>query len=985
MNRDRINQILTVLLFPFCDPTLGSYDPMLQKYLAYEQFLEYQAGSAGMLEGHEIQRKEYQSAEQKLQYYLEERNHGRIRSYDDILQLCELYYPLQNLRNEISRHKRKKRRTGYVGPREWIADYYYQNLWKIADSLITYRDGITSLRTWNNITTPNKKDIFNTPHAFDKLEIWNLLCRFTVPDIYIVIFAIHTNADIEVLYEQRPSISLADKLLATTLQKGLAENHLHFSAGHDYAAAWLYQVNPFQWIEKIKSRKKLDNTEDIHKIQATIFRILSALFLDEVPLSSRCTFMDWLTQKNYLYSDEIYQLLNDMDHGQTNAVTNLDLMMEDIVRNITSDRNEMDYDYLLETIYGKYIELKTSSEFILLYHCCLYQRRHRPRDYVFLHLFVQYLRIKNSLFQKTQQTNGIRGLRHFQDYFRASKEMLHKDIRESDAMLEVLRSQSKITSLKKIEIRISPNVQRKEISHIRERQYIREQLCSQLFDILYVYRTYILENIVGVQQTRHILREENRPRSYCDILTVIEQQSPPTTNVHIPTLGIIYHFLRNDLLDNTTGYFCWRKSKDTSITPPNHGLTVRDYMGKVSMEIEKLRCTIPLLDEYIVGIDAASDENAMEPWMFTPAYTNMRSQKISKPVVAYGYSRISYRTIQNIGFTYHVGEDFRHILSGLRHIDEVIERFFYKPGDRLGHAIALGIDIRKWVQENEVVAMPMQEHLENLLWMWGKVVLDNINVPIRLRNLEEYILEHANKLYRHSESITVKMLYDAYKNKFQANHMSMINDVYDTEPGQSTCQCAQASKDENKTFCYYGDTSCCLNSTSWNSTKLLSTNYCPVFEEQYRKIMLVSVPEAEIATYEYLQEYLLSKTEQKGIYVETNPTSNITISDIHSIYEHPIFRMSSLRDNNKNSHHILVTVNSDDPAVFNTNVENELAYIYHAAEHEGHPREHILKWIDNIRQNGLDSSFIRKEKDCYQLLREISTIMDELKNMGRNY
>ena len=46
-----------------------------------------------------------------------------------------------------------------------------------------------------------------------------------------------------------------------------------------------------------------------------------------------------------------------------------------------------------------------------------------------------------------------------------------------------------------------------------------------------------------------------------------------------------------------------------------------------------------------------------------------------------------YSTIQNMGFTYHVGEDFRHIASGLRHVDEVIENFHYKAGDRLGHAI----------------------------------------------------------------------------------------------------------------------------------------------------------------------------------------------------------------------------------------------------------------------------------------------------------
>ena len=72
----------------------------------------------------------------------------------------------------------------------------------------------------------------------------------------------------------------------------------------------------------------------------------------------------------------------------------------------------------------------------------------------------------------------------------------------------------------------------------------------------------------------------------------------------------------------------------------------------------------------------------------------------------------------------------------------------------------------------------------------------------------------------------------------------------------------------------------------------------------------------------------------------------------------------------------MVTVNSDDPAVFHTNVENELAYIYYAAEYSGNPKEVILSWIDQIRQNGMEASFIKKVKSAGQLLEEISRILD---------
>ena len=75
----------------------------------------------------------------------------------------------------------------------------------------------------------------------------------------------------------------------------------------------------------------------------------------------------------------------------------------------------------------------------------------------------------------------------------------------------------------------------------------------------------------------------------------------------------------------------------------------------------------------------------------------------------------------------------------------------------------------------------------------------------------------------------------------------------------------------------------------------------------------------------------------------------------------------------------MVMINSDDPAVFNTNVENELAYVYYALEHAGYAKEDILNWIDKVRQNGMDGSFIAKLKDCKTLLTEISGILEILK------
>ncbi|MDO4333574.1 MAG: hypothetical protein Q4C58_12940 [Eubacteriales bacterium] len=986
MNRFRINQILSVLLFPFGDPSLGKEDWLLQKFTEYDTFRQFHQNDLASMDARDKQFAKYQQACNQLQHYLEKKNEGRIKSYDDLLQLCELYYPTQRMR-ELTEGLRERQRTENVNGRlrEWIALFYLKNLERIADSMITYRDGTAAIRTWNNGSFEDR-DIFSMPHVFDKVEIWNLLCRFTVPDIYIVSFAVQSGMEIEALYEQAPFISLADKLLVKVLEKGIAENHLHFNVGFDYVTAWLYEVNPSGLCEKKRKAERLKR-EEVRVMQAAIFRCLAAAFLRDngnTKADGAAHFWDWLAKTaGTKEHKQIVEILEEMDCGAFEAKENLYGILEMLVRRFNPAHAELDYDFLLETVYEEYAELKTSSEFILLYFCCRYIRS-SYQDTEFAHLFLQYLRIKNALFQKSQQRYGVRGLRYFQNFYSASSQMFKKSVGPEGAMLEVFRAQAKITALKKLEIRISPAVNKGEMDCFQLdqcRDDIREQLSKQLRRIFSVYRRYILETMIGVQEAKRLLLEEKKETgtmefSYLRLCKKAETLFGSGASGQVPTLGIVYHFLKRELLDNTSGYFCWREIQGDHLQYSNHGLIVRQHMVNVSVVIEELRSSIPGLAEYIVGIDAASDENAMEPWMFAPAYTQMRSRRTTKPIAMESASRQKYYNIQNVGFTYHVGEDFRHVLSGLRHMDEVIEHFYYKPGDRLGHAIALGIDIRKWAHENEVVALPAQEHMENLLWVWGKNVYDGILLPVQLEKLEEQIMKIAEKIYRCAESITIRMLYEAYQKKFFLNHKRVMERECDKFPKEAG---KREEQEEESFFCYYSGKACKMTATGWSADKLLCTNYCPVFEERYKKVMLVTVPENEIAAYEILQEHLLEKVERKGIYVETNPTSNITIGDFDDFREHPVFRMNAIRGRDNGGHHVMVTINSDDPAVFQTNVENELAYVYYASEHSGCAREDVLEWIDKIRQNGLNASFIQKEKSGRQMLYEISRILDELR------
>ena len=67
-----------------------------------------------------------------------------------------------------------------------------------------------------------------------------------------------------------------------------------------------------------------------------------------------------------------------------------------------------------------------------------------------------------------------------------------------------------------------------------------------------------------------------------------------------------------------------------------------------------------------------------------PVFAEVRSRRGASTIVDDIEGGRLYH-LNNMKFIYHVGVDFRHILSGLRHINEVIEYCRYKAGDRSGH------------------------------------------------------------------------------------------------------------------------------------------------------------------------------------------------------------------------------------------------------------------------------------------------------------
>lgn len=970
MDQKRISQMLDVLLFPYLDPGLAKMDCFRKRYKAYQAYMEISGNRPADLQRKRDGNKEYQKATSELLKYLEARSRSGIQSYDDILMLCEFYYPFMEV----------EKNEGIA--EDGISECYFNNLSRIASSLLTYRDGIVAIRFWNT----DEGDMFHSLDVFDKVQIWNVLCRVMVPDVLIAAFAVECGLSMDALHGQKPYISLADKLLVKTLQKGMAENHLHFNAGFDYEAIWLKAMNVGRLYRQDKEAGDAGKENGGRIWAAAIFRMLSAeFFMDGTGRDNaeRSNFVSWIKKNE---DAEALAILRALLTGEARGgMSKRADQCEWLYALATSSERNGGRDCLLEGVYQECQEFKVSSEFLLLFHAFEHCKKH-PEDGCFKKIFLQYLRIKNEWFQNKQQSGMVPGLRHFQQYFAEAKQAEVSMGGNGELAMDVFRAQARQTYLKKLEIRIAPQIDFHMLSGANgrgDKGYIKEKLCKQLSGVFSLYRRYLLESVMGLKKANEQLDLERQKMqrgkfSYKgELKSVYEENGGGTGGFSIPTLGVVYHLLKAENLDYVSGFSCARAISKTSGANIGHRFFLREAMAEVTETMEELRGEVSFLNEYLVGLDAASDENAMEPWMFAPAYNRMRSRKKTKPIMRMrGENAAQYSAVQNVGFTYHVGEDFRHVASGLRHVDEVMERFHYKAGDRLGHAIVLGTDIGKWVEKHAIAVLPLGEYLDNLLWIWGKSAYDGVTLSIQFERLEREILRRAREIYgNRGGEITVMMLYEAYKKKFLERHREIINRLNERMD-------RKGEKKEARGCCKHMGCDCeaCEGDRHpWDEEKLVYANYCPVFEENRSKVIQYAIKENDVAVFKELQEHLLQKIEQRGIYIETNLTSNVVIGGMEDMRDHPIFRMNVLPSA---GHHVMVTVNSDDPVVFNTNVENELSYIYHAMGHGGHAKEDILNWIDKIRQNGMDASFIQREKDPVTLLKEVSGILDDLSRYG---
>lgn len=361
-----------------------------------------------------------------------------------------------------------------------------------------------------------------------------------------------------------------------------------------------------------------------------------------------------------------------------------------------------------------------------------------------------------------------------------------------------------------------------------------------------------------------------------------------------PELRLIAHFIKN---------------KDNNSTLIRHEKLRKDVWEKARVLALMKNNNSPFA-KHIVGIDAAASEFDAPPEVFAPAFRYLKRN---------GFKH----------FTYHAGEDFYHLLGGLRRIYEAVEFLNLNYGDRIGHATATGISPKVWKENvGEIIYMCKGEYLDDLVFAYY-LIATHSDEKLRhtVNNLAMKISELYYSIYK--DYCSVELICEVWilrrlcplhafaENNTNAQYLQSY-DCDEWHEVSSKLNINPKNKD-----CNYG-----LESNNRDKKMIMLQQYhCPNFRNKYDEIIDVNVNEIfSDSDLEELQLMVLGFLNKKEIIIETLPTSNVRIGHHHTYETYHLWNWIKWEKEGKQIPPIVV--GTDDPGIFATNIYNEYSNIY---------------------------------------------------------
>jgi len=332
------------------------------------------------------------------------------------------------------------------------------------------------------------------------------------------------------------------------------------------------------------------------------------------------------------------------------------------------------------------------------------------------------------------------------------------------------------------------------------------------------------------------------------------------------------------------------------------------------------------LSRLIVGKDAAANEMHTPPEVFAPVFRFLNSQGITHS-------------------TYHAGEDYHHLLSGLRAVDEAIRFLDLRSGDRLGHCTALGISPVMWRERmsSEKIYCSQGEWLDSLVWAYH-----------RLRELPE----HAHILRKFADEIQ-RLFRVIYKD--DAPDMDILITAWEMRKLDALllCKCGPHTKINPRNFEPHQqrELELLLDQQKKNPEafklfrmhhNLQNPRIRDKFDKEFDKPHDIPSDWIPDDVFFSLQDAIVEETRRRNVLIEVMPTSNVRISFYQEYKDH---HMLLWLDPENHRPKPQITIATDDPGIFATTLRNEYSHLIYTLRNKGVSADDAYKTAETLMLN----------------------------------
>jgi hypothetical protein len=410
------------------------------------------------------------------------------------------------------------------------------------------------------------------------------------------------------------------------------------------------------------------------------------------------------------------------------------------------------------------------------------------------------------------------------------------------------------------------------------------------------------------------------------------QRLPGQSSGRVPEIGVVLHLTKDR--GGGSGEGVPQAHGRNSNGDPRHsawGYRYAQFYEQKAAEASALAWALrryPLALRTVRGVDVCTDELGVPGWVMAPLLEHVRA---AGRAAASELRRSTGVVLPPLRTTIHAGEEFVHLLGGLRRVDETLTFLGIREGDRIGHGIALGTDARAWAAAAGRLPLAREERLFDLVWEWSFNAQSGGSFPVERAVYLQQEIARLSDLIFGSERTT---------RQIQQLVIDLHNPAALQEAGFPRGQRVLAQR-----------------SAMTQARRNLLKHYLTSSEVFDRGQTLEWIaPAAEANVLEILQQHLRRKVSANGITIEINPTSNLLVGNLADLEHHPLWRLSSPLPGTDGAG-LRVSIGSDDPMTFATNLREEYQLLFDTLVLAGLGHDGARSWIDRARTAGMESRF----------------------------